>query len=130
MFNKEGIMDFEDIKNKSKDIQEETKSHDRSRPSVSEEEMKGKIMTARVHANKEIQKFKKITEEYLQEVDNLCLFREITPLLQEYLIVYMTEMNVEPMIKGKEVPGLDDNLYNKFRKEMYRALIREYIEDD
>lgn len=131
-FKQQAFLRFADITQKSvekkSNSSEERKLREKNN-SPSKEEMQTKIATARVHANKEMDRFRLITEEYIKEVDKLCLFEEGANVIHDLMIEQLLEFIVEPTIKGQKIPGMPDESFKKFRVNMYKALIETYIDN-
>ncbi len=92
-------------------------------------QMQTKILTARVHANREIDIFRNATKEYIEKIESLCLFKGTSESVQEMMIKELLEFIVEPTVKGKKIPGMPEDMYKEFRTNMYKTLIDFYIDN-
>lgn len=95
---------------------------------TSKEELQAKVSAAKMYGFREIEKFKKATEKYLQEIEELCLFEGASSTVSEILIGYLLETIIEPTLRGKRIPGMDNDDFQRFRGHLYRALINHYID--
>jgi hypothetical protein len=91
-------------------------------------EMQTKIATAKMHANKEMELFRKATEEYMSKVRELVLFEGIDSIVEELMLDQLLRYIIAPAIKGQQIPGMPEEQYRTFRTQMYKALISQYVD--
>ncbi|PTY92998.1 hypothetical protein [Heyndrickxia sporothermodurans] len=104
---------------------EETSSSDQKDARA---EMQGKIATAKLHANKEMESFRKATEEYIGKIRELIVFEGIDSIVEELFLDSLLRSIIAPTIKGQQIPGMPEEDYRTFRTQLYKALINHYVD--
>lgn len=104
---------------------EETSSSDQKDARA---EMQGKIATAKLHANKEMESFRKATEEYIGKIRELIVFDGIDSIVEELFLDSLLRSIIAPTIKGQQIPGMPEEDYRTFRTQLYKALINHYVD--
>lgn len=93
---------------------------------ASHELLQSKAATLKLNGQKEINKFRKATEDYLAIMESTALFAHLAPQIREQMLDYMLDFIMEPIIRGERIPGLDQEHFNTMRREMYFRLITKY----
>ena len=128
-FKQQAILKFTDITNRRVQATEEPEEPEaKNEKKSSKEEMQMKIATAKMHANKELETFREATEEYIKKIKGLVLFEGIDAIVEELMIDQLLQSIIAPAVKGRQIPGMPEEHYRLFRTEMYKALIKEYID--
>lgn len=130
-FKQQAVLKFSDITRKKVQpvIEEPEEEHEAVvEKKDSKEEMQVKIATAKMHANKELETFRKATEDYIKMIKSLVLFEGIDDIVEELMLDQLLQGIIKPAVKGQQIPGMPEEHYRKFRTEMYKALIKEYVD--
>lgn len=129
-FKQQAFLRFADITQKkieNAQVNNEELEEKKNRP-VSRDEMQSKIATARIHANKEIDQFRNAAEEFIEKVEDLCLFDGIDSIIRELFINQLLDSIVSPAVRGQRIPGMPEEHYRRFRTDLYKTLIATYID--
>ncbi|MED1125214.1 hypothetical protein [Bacillus atrophaeus] len=126
------VLRFSDITQKRVQKETEAESEGKTDPSSesnnSKLEMQTKIATAKLHANKEMETFRKATEQYMKDIEGLVLFEGIGSIVEDLMLDQLLRNIISPAIKGQQIPGMPEEQYRKFRTDMYKALIDTYVD--
>lgn len=123
--------DIKDNKNISKAIsmkrnKKPSSSKPNSKGATSREEAKAKLDRARSNALKEIEDFRKASEEYLKKIENSCLFHSVHSIISDEFIDVVANNLLEPIVRGIRPNGMPPELFKIVRSEMYKSLIYHY----
>jgi hypothetical protein len=124
-FRNQAVLSFSDLRNKKEDDTEEPVLKEVTKEDV----MQTKIMTARVHANKEIKQFKTLVETFSEEVEKLVLFRSVGDTVKSICIEQVLESIIDPILKGFKPVGMQDTAYREMRTDLYKSLINRYVDE-
>jgi hypothetical protein len=129
------ILEFSSIRKRklaetSKDEAEvETDATVKEKASTSREEMRVKLTTARMYAEKEIERYKSLVNNFSQGVEELTLFQNVGDAVESICIDYILSIIIEPTLKGEKPYGMPDDLFREMRREMYKSLIAKYVDN-
>lgn len=118
-FKKQAVVDFSSRRR----INSKTSQADKSKDQL---EMREKIEEAKVHAQKELIAFREIMEKAKKDCSELVLFKDAANIIDSIFIKTILEDVTEPVIKGKQIPGMNPTVFKEMRKYMYRDLIQAY----
>lgn len=130
------VLEFSSIKKKKMDsatIKSDKKVEPMSlKQEVSETldkaEMKLRLDTARLHAEKEITTYRNLVTNFKKEVEKLTLFENVGETVESICIYYILETVIDPILKGNKPYGMPDDLFREIRREMYKNLMNRYAD--
>lgn len=95
--------------------------------SYGKQEMQARIATARMHANKEIEKYRELVEIFNTEVSKLVLFKNVGVTVKHICIQNILEEAIDPILKGNIPYGMPEELFRDVRREFYKELMARYV---
>lgn len=126
---KQAVLDFSSIRKKNiESSSQENEVLSISKTSLDKEEMRTKINTVRMHADKEIEKYRDLVGNFRKEVEKLTLFKNVGDAVNGICIDYILEMVIEPTLKGNRPYGMPEDLFRDIRREMYKELLNKYVD--
>lgn len=128
---KQAVIEFGSISRKKLSENQDTQSAENSgaAPEVnySKEQMQARIATARMHANKEIEKYRELVETFNTEVSKLVLFKNVGITVKHICIDHILEGAIDPILKGALPFGMPEDLFRDVRRQFYKELMDRYV---
>jgi hypothetical protein len=81
-----------------------------------------------MHANREIQQFRNLVEDFCDKAEKLCLFEGTSDIARNIFIETILESMIDPILKGRKPLMLSESMYRDMRRDMYKTLINRYID--
>jgi hypothetical protein len=91
-------------------------------------DMKIKLDSARLHANKEIATYRDLVSNFKKEVEKLTLFENVGEAVESICVDYILEEVIDPILKGNKPYGMPEDLFREIRRDMYKNLMYKYTE--
>lgn len=122
---KRAVIEFSSISRRDIEERAQDAASRSSDPSV--EEMKVRIQTARMHADKELEKFRQLVENFRKECSQLVLFKNTGESIKNICLDTILEETIEPILKGNCPYGFPEDLFRSIRKQFYKDLMDRYV---
>lgn len=130
------VLEFSSIKKKKMDstvVKSDKKVEPMSlKQEVSEtpdkSDMKLKLDSARLHAEKEITTYRNLVSNFKKEVEKLTLFENVGETVESICIDYILETVIDPILKGNKPYGMPEDLFREIRRELYKNLMNRYTD--
>lgn len=118
------VISFQDLlKEKKGEHKKGSKNNNNTFKDKTKEEIKNLVSAAKAYGLQEIETFEKLTNEYLNGIENMAMFGGHYYKMIRQTSNMMCEEMLTPIVKGEEVPGMPEDLYMVIRKDIYEDLI-------
>lgn len=97
-------------------------------PAIKVNSNSGKIASVKMHAAKEIKRFKELSDVYFAEIGKLVLFELAAEQTKVIIVDSYLKNTLEPIMAGRRIPGLPQETYDGLRKGYYQSLVDRYID--
>lgn len=90
------------------------------------QQMKEKIVSAQKHGLQEIEEFKKLTEAYLESINQLALYGPVSNVAKALFLESFHTETVVPIMKGQRPIGMSQEQFKQMKLDFYRLLLSKY----